>query len=147
MMTGRRRRVPALLAPLAVVAAIGVTVAVVSAAGGHLDSALGGWTSDGAARDTFWDSPMIDVPGLSLYSVHCHGYARLDFQAGATGPNHNNPCYAAMGMYEGPVGQAEVMLILPGGAKALYRGSVDWGPWSYYIGDVISGPPPGGGSG
>ncbi|HSS61693.1 MAG TPA: hypothetical protein VLK30_09585 [Candidatus Limnocylindrales bacterium] len=146
-MTGSRRRVPAVLVPLALIVVLGVAGAVVSAKGGQLDSALGGWTPDGAATDTFWDSPMIDVPGLSLFSVHCHGYARLDFQAGATGPNHNNPCYAAMGMYEGPGGQEETLYVLPGGGKAIYRSSVNWGPWTYFIGDMTNGPPPGGGSG
>jgi hypothetical protein len=59
------------------------------------------WLPDGAKSDTFWDSQLVDMPGLSLYTVHCHGRFRADLQVGATGSDgNNNPCYAAMGMYD-----------------------------------------------
>jgi hypothetical protein len=103
-----------------------------------------GWIPDGAAADTFWDAPFIDVPGLSVYAVHCHGQWRPDFQLGATSPPHSNPCYAAMGVYGQNSDGYEVFAMLPGGHNAIYRSTVNYGPWHYYIAPVIyeSAPPP-----
>ena len=58
---------------------------------GRLQATLGGWSPDGAAHDTFWDSPVFDIPGLSVTAVHCHGYVRQDLQLGATGPPAQQP--------------------------------------------------------
>lgn len=109
-----------------------------------LKTNVGGWLPDGAQGDTFWDASVVDVPGFSVYAVHCHGRMRLDLQVGATGPSRSNPCYAAMGMYSGGGGQSETYFIFPDGSTALYRDSVNYRAWSYGIGNVIyySSPPP-----
>jgi len=122
------------LAGIALLASAGVTNAYGS--GVHVQTNLAGWFPDGAQRETFWDSPVVDVPSLSLFAVHCHGQMRLDFQLGATGPFHNNPCYAAMGEYSGGSGATELLMMLPGGTQAIYRDSVDYGPWTYSIRSV-----------
>lgn len=101
-----------------------------------------GWIPDGAAADTFWDASYIDVPGLSVYADHCHGQMRADVQLGVTGPPRSNPCYAAMGAYSGDSDQWGVYMMLPGGNNAIYRSSVDYGPWRYYLGPVIYESPP-----
>jgi hypothetical protein len=115
--------------------------------GTRLQTNVAGWLPDGAQRDTFWDASVVDVPGFSVYTVHCHGRMQLDVQAGATGPSHGNPCYAALGLYSGGGWQSDTYLILPGGSMALYRDSTNNGPWSYGIGNVIyfHSPPPAGG--
>ncbi len=136
-----------LVIPIVVFLVLVGGIGAAAATGAAWHSSLGGWLSDGDGKDTFYDRPMIDMPGLSLFQVHCHGFMRYDFQVGATGPNHNNPCYAALGVYDGPGGQTDMMVMLPGGAKALYRTSANNGPWTYYIGDVIYAPGPGSGSG
>ncbi|MFI5282235.1 MAG: hypothetical protein ACHQ0J_03805 [Candidatus Dormibacterales bacterium] len=108
---------------------------------------VGGWTPDGAKSDTFWDAAIVDVPGLSVYAVHCHGQMRVDLQYGATGPSHGNPCYAALGVYQESSEQSGIYVIFPGGNTALYRSSVNYGNWSYGIGTVFydtSPPPPAG---
>ena len=141
-MSRRRRLLP--------VAAVGGVVAVMLAAGitnsygtgARADTDFVGWIPDGAASDTFWDSPVIDLPGLSLYTIHCHGQMRVDFQVGATGPPMSNPCYAAMGSFSGGSSEVDAYIFL-GGGKALYRRSDNYGPWTYYVGDVITGVPPG----
>ncbi len=104
--------------------------------GTQVRASVGGWLPDGAQRDTFWDAPFVDIPGLSIYNVHCHGQMRVDLQLGATRPFHNNPCYAAMGMYSAGSSDTGVYLMLPGGNQAIYRDSVDYGPWTYSIRDV-----------
>ena len=141
-MSRRWRLGLAALVPLALLAILGAGVTNSYGTGAALRPSPG-WISDGAAPDTFWDSAIVDLPGFSAYTVHCHGQMRLDFQLGATGPSHNNPCYAAMGMYSGQGEEFGVYLML-GDDKALYRRSVNNGPWSYYVGDVIYdlGPPP-----
>ena len=102
----------------------------------------GVWFPDGATADTFWDASIIDWPGFSVYAVHCHGQVRGDIQLGATGPSHGNPCYASMGMYSGG-SESELYVMLPGGNTAIYRDSVNHGPWTYATRDVIyySSPP------
>ena len=103
----------------------------------------GVWFADGAKADTFWDASIIDWPGFSVYAVHCHGQVRADIQLGATGPSHGNPCYASMGMYSGGGEQSDLYVMLPGGNTAIYRDSVDYGPWTYSTRSVIyySSPP------
>jgi hypothetical protein len=91
---------------------------------------------DGAAADTFWDSPLVDVPGVSVTAVHCHGSVKFELQAGATGPSHDNPCYAAMGAYSGNSSEWGVYITLPGN-NAVYRISQDYQPWRYCIGGLI----------
>ena len=91
---------------------------------------------DGAAADTFWDSPLVDVPGVSVTGVHCHGSVQYEVQVGATGPSHENACYAAMGLYKGNASQWGVYISIPGD-KAVYRISEDYQPWRYCIGGVI----------
>jgi hypothetical protein len=136
-----------LLVPLAAVACVAVATLAAGmtnsyGTGARADTDVVGWISDGAATDTFWDSPIVDLPGVSLYQIHCHGQMRLDFQVGATGPPHSNPCYAAMNEFSGTSSEVDTYVML-GGGKALYRRSDNYGPWSYYVGDVISGTPPG----
>jgi hypothetical protein len=97
---------------------------------------------DGAAGDTFWDGPIVDVPGLSLYSVHCHGKVHYDFQYGSTGPPSGNACYASLGVYENGSGDLETYMLLPGGSQALYRCSTNHGRWVYFIDHVIYAPAP-----
>jgi hypothetical protein len=123
------------IAGIALLSSAGVTNAY--GTGTKIQANVAAWLPDGAQRDTFWDSPFIDVPGLSIYAVHCHGQMRVDLQLGATGPFHNNPCYAAMGMYSGASGATDLYMMLPGGSQAIYRDSVDYGPWTYSIKDVI----------
>lgn len=135
----------AVLVPLACVTLIlcvGITNAYGS--GMHVQTNVGGWLPDGAQGDTFWDASVVDVPGFSVYTVHCHGRMRLDLQVGATGPSHSNPCYAALGMYSGGASDSETYLVFPGGSWAIYRDSVNYGPWTYGIGNVIyyNSPPP-----
>jgi hypothetical protein len=103
----------------------------------------GVWFPDGAKADTFWDASIIDWPGFSVYAVHCHGQVRADIQLGATGPAHGNPCYASMGMYSGGGEQSDLYVMLPGGNTAIYRDSVDYGPWTYSTRNVVyySSPP------
>ena len=112
--------------------------------GTQLRTNVGDWFPDGDRADTFWDASIIDLPGFSLYAVHCHARMRLDVQLGATGPLHSNPCYAAMGMYRGGSEETENYMTLPRGDSAIYRSSVNWGPWTYSIGNVIyyTSPPP-----
>src|SRR5258708_32238072 len=132
-------------AGIALLSSAGVTN--VYGTGTEWQANVGGWLPDGAQRDTFWDAPFVDIPGLSIYNVHCHGQMRVDLQLGATGPFHNNPCYAAMGMYSGGSSETGVYLMLPGGNQAIYRDSVDYGAWAYSIRDVtyfkFPGPVPG----
>jgi hypothetical protein len=106
----------------------------------HLQ-AFGRWASDGAKADTFWDSQVVDIPGVSVTAVHCHGKVRYDVQVGATGPYHANPCYAAMGAYSNGSGAWELFMSLPG--RAVYRISQNQSPWRYCIGSISAGPPPG----
>jgi hypothetical protein len=141
-MSRRWRLGLAALVPLAVVVMLGAGVTDSYGTGAALHSSPG-WISDGAAPDTFWDSAIVDLPGFSVFTVHCHGQMRLDFQVGATGPSHNNPCYAAMGVYTGE-GEEFGVYMLVGDDKALYRRSVNSGPWTYYVSDLIyeTSPPP-----
>jgi hypothetical protein len=111
---------------------------------GHLQAQLGGWSSDGATHDTFWDSPVFDIPGVSVTAVHCHGKVRYDLQVGATGPSHSNPCYAAMGAYGYGSAQSGVFMSLAGNS-AVYRISQNYGPWRYCIGSLTPFPGPGAG--
>ncbi len=97
---------------------------------------------DGAAADTFWDGPGIEVPGMTLDSVHCHGRVHLDFQYGSTGPIHTNACYASLGVYGGGSGELDTYMLLPGGNQALYRCSTNQGRWVYFIDHVIYAPAP-----
>ena len=111
--------------------------------GAVLTAPIGGWSSDGAGGGTFWDSNVIDIPGASLTAVHCHGRLEYVVQVGATGPDRANPCYAAMGEYNGESSQLDTYVMFPGGYKALYRSSQNNGPWRYCIGNVIYSPAPG----
>ncbi len=97
---------------------------------------------DGAAADTFWDGPIVDMPGLSLVSVHCHGRVHYDLQYGSTGPAHSNACYASLGMYGPGSTELDSYVFLPGTNNVLYRCSAGYGPWIYYLGGVIYRPDP-----
>jgi hypothetical protein len=131
----------------AVIGSIAAVVVVVLVAG--LTNAFGTGTQlkanvpgrfpDFAAADTFWDSPLVDVPGYSVTAVHCHGSVQYELQVGATGPSHDNACYAAMGVYSGNGSQWGVYISV--GDKALYRISDNYQPWRYCIAGLIFAPP------
>lgn len=131
-------------------ATLGVVVVTIAVAGftdgfgtgEQLQANIGGWRPDGADTATFWDSPLLDVPGLSVTAVHCHGRMDLNLQLGATGPAHGNPCYAALGVYSGESEELDAYALVPLVGKVLYRHSVNEGPWTYYFGDPITAPPP-----
>jgi hypothetical protein len=125
----------AAIVPVALVVLLGAGLTKSYGTGASLDTSPG-WISDGAAPDTFWDSAIVDWPGMSLYTVRCHGQMRLEFQTGATGPDHGNPCYAAMGEDRGQSEELDAYATL-GGGKVLWRHSVDGGPSDYYVGDEI----------
>lgn len=133
-----RRAAVALGIAIVLVAAAAALLGVSAASGdgARSDITFGGWTPDGAARDTFWDMTWIDVPGFSVTAVHCHGNVTYELQLGATGPSHVNPCYAAMGLYSGEGAQLDTYLTLPNG-QAVYRESTDYGPWRYCVGPVL----------
>jgi hypothetical protein len=95
---------------------------------------------DGAAADTFWDSSLVDVPGVSVTAANCHGSVQFELQVGATGPSDDNACYAAMGLYSGNGSQWGVYISIPGN-KAVYRISENYQPWRYCIGGLIFAPP------
>jgi len=101
--------------------------------GNELQTSLAGWSSDGAAPGTFWSSAVIELPGLEVTDLHCHGLRTLDLQVGAARPAHN-PCYS--GNYNLTTGWS-VYLMLPGGHKAIYQSFVKGGPYTYYVGDLI----------
>ena len=136
-----RRAAPAILALIAIVALI-VTVGVTDAlgTGAQLRTNLGRALPDGAAPDTFWDSAVLDVPGLSLTGVHCHGHVQYELQLGATGPIQDNACYAAMGSYVGQTDDWGVYLPLPGD-RVVYRMSENYGPWRYCVAGWITANP------
>jgi hypothetical protein len=129
---------------------LGVVVIAIAAAGftdgygtgRQLQANVGGWMPDGAGTATFWDSPLLDAPGLSVTAVHCHGRMEVNLQLGATGPAHGNPCYAALGVYSQESEELDAYLAVPFASKALYRRSVDEGPWTYYFDDLITALPP-----
>ena len=124
------------LTAVAVVLAAGLTDGF--GTGTQLRANVPGSFSDGATADTFWDSALLDVPGASVTAVHCHGKVQYELQLGATGPSHENRCYAAMGLYSnGGEDQWGVYWTLPGD-KAVYRISQDYQPWRYCIAGLIS---------
>src|ERR1700674_2974635 len=102
----------------------------------QLDANVTGTFPDFAAPDTFWDSPLVDVPGVSVTGIHCHGSVQYQLQLGATGPSHENACYAAMGVYSGNGSEWGVYISLPGD-KAVYRISENYRPWRYCAGGLI----------
>jgi hypothetical protein len=129
------RALVVLVVPIALTLSVELTDAY--GMGRVLQANVGGG-SDGAAHDTFWDTPVIDVPGFSVYSVHCHGQMHYDLQVGAVGPSHSNSCYAALGLYTNTTGeQIDSYMFLPFGEKVLYRCSTTDGPWIYYVDNVI----------
>src|SRR4030081_1662067 len=97
---------------------------------------------DGAAADTFWDGPIVDMPGLSLVSVHCHGRVHYDLQYGSTGPPHSNACYASLGVYDNGSSDLGTYILLPGGNQAISRCSTNHGHWIYFIDHLIYPPAP-----
>ena len=109
--------------------------------GARLRTNVGGPMPDGAAHDTFWDAPVVDVPGLTMTAVHCHGAVQYELQIGATAPPSDNACYAAMGSYRGGSLQWSVYAMLPGD-RAVYRISENHGPWRYCIAGLRAPPPP-----
>ena len=134
------RRYTLIVAGAIVIAVAALTVTGVTNAfgsGAVLRTNLGGSLSDGAAKDTFWDNNVIDVPGLTIAAVHCHGRVQYELQAGATGPVSDNACYAAMGSYQGDTSDWGTYLGLPGN-HMVYRISQDYGPWRYCIGENLA---------
>ena len=139
-----------ILAVALVVLAAGFTDAF--GTGSQFEANVVGWVPDGAAPDTFWDSPIVDVPGLTVTAVHCHSRVQYELQLGATGPSHDNPCYAAMGEYQLPggssatlpgtgSGQWDAYITLPGDIL-VYRVSEDYHPWRYCIAGPVGEAPP-----
>lgn len=128
--------VVSIVALVVVVLVAGITDAF--GTGTQLQADVPGSLPDGAAADTFWDSQLVDVPGVSVTGVHCHGSVKYELQVGATGPSHDNPCYAAMGLYSGNGTQWGVYVALPGD-RAVYRISEEYQPWRYCIAGLISG--------
>jgi len=124
----------AIVALVVVVLVAGLTDAF--GTGIQLDENLTGSFPDFAAPDTFWDSPLVDVPGVSVTAIHCHGSVQYQLQLGATGPSHENACYAAMGVYSGNGSEWGVYISLPGD-KAVYRISENYRPWRYCAGGLI----------
>jgi len=121
---------------VAVVVAAGVTDGF--GTGTQLRANIPGSFSDGAAADTFWDSALLDIPGASVTAVHCHGQVQYELQLGATGPSHENRCYAAMGLYSnGGVDQWGVYTTLPGD-RVVYRVSDAEQPWRYCIAGLVT---------
>jgi len=127
------------------VALIGVFALVALVVGAGLTNSYGsglrletntGWVSDGAPRDTVWNSHFVDIPGASVVGLHCHGRVQLSLQAGATGWPHN-PCYEAMGLSSDSRGSSEIKFILPGGRKAVYKSNAEGDPTRWCIGNVI----------
>lgn len=138
MRLGARVVIVSIVALAAVVVVVGITDGF--GTGTRLQANVPGLYPDGAAADTFWDSPLVDVPGVSLTGVHCHGSVQYELQVGATGPSHDNPCYAAMGLYSGNGAQWGVYITLPGD-RAVYQISEDYQPWRYCIAGLIFEPP------
>jgi hypothetical protein len=130
----RLRVAVSIVALVVVVVVAGVTNAF--GTGTQLQATVPGWLPDGAAADSFWDSRLVDVPGVSVTGVHCHGSAKFELQVGATGPSHDNPCYATMAVYSGNSTQWGVYITLPG-ERAVYRVSEGYQPWRYCIADLI----------
>jgi hypothetical protein len=126
--------VVSIVALVVVVLVAGVTNAF--GTGTQLQANVPGSLPDGAAADSFWDSQLVDVPGFSVTAVHCHGSVKFELQAGATGPSHDNPCYAAMGLYGGNSSEWGVYITLPGNS-AVYRMSEGYQPWRYCIAGLI----------
>ena len=130
------------LALAAAVCAAGVTDGF--GTGTRLQANTPAWFPDGAGGDTFWDSPLVDVPGVALTGLHCHGRVQYELQLGATGPSQGNPCYAAMGLYsQGMESEWGVYIALPGD-RAVYRFSENYQPWRYCIAGLIFGQADGG---
>jgi hypothetical protein len=119
-----------------VVVILGAGVTNAFGTGTQLRATLPASLPDGAAADTFWDSQLVDVPGVSVTGAHCHGSVKFELQVGATGPSHDNSCYAAMGLYSGNSMQWGVYITFPGD-KAVYRISEAYQPWRYCIGGLI----------
>ena len=139
----RRAAAPAVSAALIAIVALIVTVGVTDAfgTGAQLRTNVGGALPDGAAPDTFWDSAVLDLPGLSLTGLHCHGHVQHELQLGATGPIRDNACYAAMGAYNGQGGGWGVYLPLPGD-RVVYRVSENNNPWRYCVAGWVTVPGP-----
>jgi hypothetical protein len=132
-----------LLTGAVIVAIVALVVAVLVAGltdafgtGTQLAANVPGSFPDFAAHDTFWDSPLVDVPGVSVTAIHCHGSVQYQLQMGATGPSHDNACYAAMGVYSGNPSEWGVYISLPGD-RAVYRISENYQPWRYCTGGLI----------
>jgi hypothetical protein len=135
----RRRLAWAVIVSIVVLVVVVLVAGVTDAfgTGTQVQANVGGWFPDGAAPDTFWDSSFVDVPGVSVTAVHCHSRVQLELQLGATGPSHDNPCYAAMGLYSNSGGsQWGVYITLPQDT-AVYRISEDYKPWRYCVAGLI----------
>jgi len=121
------------------------------ASGGRLGG-VSGWVGDGAAAATFWTSPIVDVPGAEVFSVHCYGKMRYEVQLFVTAPSRTTCRPQAATGRRGGGGSLSIDRVagLPGG-QAIYRYSVNGGPWMYYVGKETwawppgIGPPPGSG--
>ena len=130
----------ALVAVLAFAGLIAVGVTDGLGSGTLLRTNVGGAMPDGAAHGTFWDAQVVDVPGLTVTAVHCHGAVQYELQIGATTPSTENACNAEMGSYAGESSQGGVYAMLPGD-RAVYRISENYGPWRYCIAGLRRPPP------
>ena len=126
---GRRVAVAGLVSLLVIAAGASVGYA----SGRDLQANATGWTPDGAAPDTFWESQLLNLPGVEITDIHCHGRRTLDFQYGATHPARN-PCYP--GNYDRTSGWG-VMWIIPGTDSAVYQSFVNGGAYSYSVESLL----------
>jgi hypothetical protein len=133
-----RRRTGAVVISIVALLVVALVAGVTDAfgTGTQLQANVPGRFPDGAASDTFWDSLLVDVPGVSVTGVHCDGSVMFELQVGATGPSHDNPCYAAMGLYSGNSTQWGVYITFAGD-RAVYRISEEYQPWRYCTDGLI----------
>ena len=117
----QRRRVEIGVALLLVVMIVGYMTKT------QLHVSVGDWPR-GDQRDPMGNTPVIDVPGLSIFREYCGGLNRVDLELGAT--RRPNPCHDTV--LAGGVGW---YVRLPG-SKVVWRCDSNGGPWRYFIADA-----------
>ena len=97
----------------------------------YVQGTLTAWQPDGAAPDMYWDSPVIDLPGLEVTDVHCHGRVRLDIQVGPVRPPVN-PCTAVRMSGVTTYADGPIVSVDPLGV-VIVREEWNGGPWRYSL--------------